>query len=91
MISTTRNVIRSAAFALAISAIVLLCGRVRSDGPEFGGTVVIAVSSDPGGLNSAITTQGGLQMICGSIFSGLAAQDFDLSPASDFRNGGEAG
>ena len=52
---------------------------------------MVAVSSDLGGLNPAITTQGGLQMICSSIFSGRAAQDFDLNPASDFRNGGEAG
>ncbi|MFN2454329.1 MAG: ABC transporter substrate-binding protein [Pyrinomonadaceae bacterium] len=53
------------------------------DSPRYGGSVVVAVSSDPGGLNPAITTQGGVQLICGSIYSGLVAQDFDLNPVPD--------
>ena len=53
------------------------------DEPKYGGTVVVAVSGDPGGLNPAITTQGGVQLICGPIFSGLVAQDFDLNPVPD--------
>ncbi|MBA3441689.1 MAG: ABC transporter substrate-binding protein [Pyrinomonadaceae bacterium] len=43
----------------------------------------MAVSNDPGGLNPAITTQGGVHLICGSIFSGLVAQDFNLNPVPD--------
>lgn len=35
MISTTRNVIRSAGFALALTALVLLCGKANADGPEY--------------------------------------------------------
>lgn len=51
--------------------------------PSYGGTVTVAVSTDPGGLNPAITTQGGVHLICGSIFSGLVAHDFNLSPVPD--------
>ncbi len=51
--------------------------------PEYGGSVVVAVTGDPGGLNPAITTQGGVHTICGSIFSGLVAQDFDLNAVPD--------
>ncbi|HXG85389.1 MAG TPA: ABC transporter substrate-binding protein, partial [Pyrinomonadaceae bacterium] len=51
--------------------------------PQYGGGVVVAVTADPGGLNPAITTQGGVQTVCGSIFSGLVAQDFDLNPVPD--------
>ncbi len=56
---------------------------VAATEPKYGGTVVVAVSSDPGGLNPAITTQGGVHLICGTIFSGLVAQDFDLNPVPD--------
>jgi peptide/nickel transport system substrate-binding protein len=55
----------------------------RSDAPQYGGSVVVAVSSDPGGLNPAVTTQGGVHLICGSIFSGLVAHDFNLNPVPD--------
>ncbi|MDQ3179736.1 MAG: ABC transporter substrate-binding protein, partial [Acidobacteriota bacterium] len=51
--------------------------------PEYGGSVIVAVSTDPGGLNPAITTQGGVHLVCGSIFSGLVAADFDLNPVPD--------
>jgi peptide/nickel transport system substrate-binding protein len=51
--------------------------------PQYGGTVVVTTTTDPGGLNPAITTQGGVHLICGSIFSGLVAQDFDLNPVPD--------
>ena len=56
---------------------------VYGDSPKYGGSVVVAVSSDPGGLNPAITTQGGVHLICGSIFSGLVAHDFSLNPVPD--------
>lgn len=51
--------------------------------PARGGSVVVAVSSDPGGLNPAVTTQGGVHLVCGSIFSGLVAHDFLLNPVPD--------
>jgi len=56
---------------------------VHGNAPQYGGSVVVAVSSDPGGLNPAVTTQGGVHLICGSIFSGLVAHDFNLNPVPD--------
>ncbi len=58
--------------------------------PKYGGTVVVAVSTDPAGLNPAITTQGGVHLICGSIFSGLVAHDFNLNPVPDLAERWEA-
>ncbi|MBA2731435.1 MAG: ABC transporter substrate-binding protein [Acidobacteria bacterium] len=55
----------------------------RADAPQYGGSIIVAVSADPGGLNPAITTQGGVHLVCGSIFSGLVAHDFDLNPVPD--------
>jgi len=49
----------------------------------------VAVTADPGGLNPAITTQGGVQLVCGSIFSGLVAADFDLNPVPDLATSWE--
>lgn len=69
--------------SVLLLAIVVLCSTALGDGPQYGGTAVVAVSADPGGLNPAITTQGGVHLICGSIFSGLVAQDFDLNPVPD--------
>ena len=57
--------------------------EVAYSSPRYGGSVVVAISSDPGGLNPAITTQGGVHLICGSIFSGLVAHDFTLNPVPD--------
>lgn len=71
---------------LAVTILSLVVARPaagESERPEYGGTVVVAVSSDPGGLNPAVTTQGGVHLICGSIFSGLVAHDFRLNPVPD--------
>lgn len=64
-------------------ALTILSVSVRSDAPQYGGSVVVSVSSDPGGLNPAVTTQGGVHLVCGSIFSGLVAHDFNLNPVPD--------
>jgi peptide/nickel transport system substrate-binding protein len=71
---------------LTVAILLLVVGRPVSgngDGPAYGGSVVVAISSDPGGLNPAVTTQGGVHLICGSIFSGLVAHDFNLNPVPD--------
>ena len=74
----------SATRIFAVLAILLAAsGSGRAADPVYGGSVVVAISSDPGGLNPAITTQGGVHLICGSIFSGLVAHDFDLNPVPD--------
>ena len=66
-----------------LSLLVCWSSPVQGLEPVRGGTVVVAVASDPGGLNPAITTQGGVHLICGSIFSGLVAHDFELKPVPD--------
>ncbi len=78
MISKSLFVLSTFLFTLTIFSVA-----AHGDAPQYGGSVVVAVSSDPGGLNPAITTQGGVHLICGSIFSGLVAQDFNLNPVPD--------
>ncbi len=71
---------------LILSALLIAVpclAEVAHGSPKYGGTVVVAVSTDPAGLNPAITTQGGVHLICGSIFSGLVAHDFNLNPVPD--------
>ncbi|MGI9165583.1 MAG: ABC transporter substrate-binding protein [Pyrinomonadaceae bacterium] len=67
------------AFLIAVSCLA----EIAHGTPKYGGTVVVAISSDPGGLNPAITTQGGVHLICGSIFNGLVAHDFTLNAVPD--------
>lgn len=72
----------------ALAAILLpiaVASHAAGEGgrPVHGGSVVVAVSSDPGGLNPAVTTQAGVHLVCGSIFSGLVAHDFQLNPVPD--------
>ncbi|HYN25805.1 MAG TPA: ABC transporter substrate-binding protein, partial [Pyrinomonadaceae bacterium] len=72
--------------SLIVSALlvaVVCLAEIAHGSPKYGGTVVVAVSTDPAGLNPAITTQGGVHLICGSIFSGLVAHDFNLNPVPD--------
>lgn len=79
-----------AAFTVALLSLVFVCvGSSRSNDYVYGGSVVVAVSSDPGGLNPAITTQGGVHLICGSIFSGLVAHDFNLNSVPDLAESWE--
>ncbi len=76
-------------FLLLAASFLIFTSAVFASMPEYGGSVVVAVSTDPGGLNPAITTQGGVQLVCGSIFSGLVAQDFDLNPVPDLATSWE--
>jgi peptide/nickel transport system substrate-binding protein len=57
--------------------------------PRTGGHIVIAISNDPGGLNPAITTQGGVHLVTASIFSGLVGLDFSLKPVPDLATSWE--
>jgi peptide/nickel transport system substrate-binding protein len=75
---------RWAALAALLLPIAVVSHAADEDSrPARGGSVVVAVSSDPGGLNPAVTTQAGVHLICGSIFSGLVAHDFQLKPVPD--------
>ncbi|HMB28643.1 MAG TPA: ABC transporter substrate-binding protein [Blastocatellia bacterium] len=63
--------------------VFLLPTFAQTEQPRYGGSVVIAVNDDPGGLNPAITTQGMAHLVSGSIFSGLVGIDFNLRPTPD--------
>lgn len=69
-------------FSALLLASAFFSNALGSD-PQYGGMVIVAVTGDPGGLNPAITTQGGVTTIGGSIYNGLVAQDFDLNPVPD--------
>ncbi|MEJ7848246.1 MAG: ABC transporter substrate-binding protein [Pyrinomonadaceae bacterium] len=73
----------------ALLTLAMLFFPVFASEPKYGGTVVVAISGDPGGLNPAVTTQGGVHLICGSIFSGLVATDFALNPVPDLAESWE--
>ncbi len=45
-----------------------------------GGTLVVAISSDPGHLNPAITTSGGTHTASELLYNGLVGLDDDLNP-----------
>lgn len=54
-----------------------------AQGPQRGGTVVIAATTDPGHFNPAITTAGGTHFVAGSIYNGLLAYDEKGDPQPD--------
>ncbi len=70
-------------FQVFAALFLIFTFAVFANPPKYGGTVVIAVTMDPGGLNPAVTTQAAVHLVCGSVFSGLVAQDFELNPVPD--------
>ncbi len=77
---------RTLFYIAALVFAAVLFSAAYGNEPQYGGSVVVAVTGDPGGLNPAVTTQGGVHLVCGSIFSGLVAQDFDLNPVPDLAH-----
>ncbi|CAN5727488.1 ABC transporter substrate-binding protein [soil metagenome] len=75
--------VKTSLILIALCIAIICLEEIAHGNQKYGGTVVVAISSDPGGLNPAITTQGGVHLICGSIFSGLVAHDFNLNPVPD--------
>lgn len=53
------------------------------DTPERGGTLVVAISADPGHLNPAITTSGATHTAAELMFNGLLGRDNRGDPAPD--------
>lgn len=51
-----------------------------SNQPVRGGTLVVAISADPGGLNPAITTSGATHTAAELMFNGLVSLDENLTP-----------
>ncbi len=58
-------------------------------GPAPGGTLVVAISSDPGGLNPAITTSGGTHTASELMFNGLVELDADGQPQPELAESWE--
>ncbi len=54
-----------------------------------GGTVVVAISSDPGQLNPAITTSGGVHTASELFFNGLVDLDENLEPVPELAESWE--
>ncbi|MGI8830421.1 MAG: ABC transporter substrate-binding protein [Candidatus Limnocylindria bacterium] len=54
-----------------------------------GGTLVVAISSDPGHLNPAITTSGGTHTSAELLYNGLVELDDDLNPIPELAAGWE--
>ncbi|HEX4951143.1 MAG TPA: ABC transporter substrate-binding protein [Blastocatellia bacterium] len=70
-------------------ALLCLYTFAKTDPIYLGGHIIVAVNSDPGGLNPAITTQGTVHLVTGSIFSGLVGIDFKLQPVPDLATSWE--
>ncbi|MEO6723695.1 MAG: ABC transporter substrate-binding protein [Blastocatellia bacterium] len=81
--------IKSPARLLVFLFILFIQALAQTGQPRPGGSVVITVNTDPGGLNPAITTQGMVHLVCGSIFSGLVSLDFNLKPVPDLAESWE--
>jgi peptide/nickel transport system substrate-binding protein len=66
-------------------AAVLAAGSVTvaQEASRFGGSFVIATSSDPGTLNGAVTTASPAHTVADSIYNGLVQLDAQLNPAPD--------
>jgi peptide/nickel transport system substrate-binding protein len=64
-------------------------GATATGEPVRGGTLVAAISSDPGQLNPAITTSGGTHTASELLFNGLVALTPDLEPVPELADSWE--
>lgn len=60
-----------------------------SGGPTEGGTLVVAIDSDPGSLNPAITTSGGTHTASELMFNGLVGLTPELEPEPELAESWE--
>lgn len=54
-----------------------------TDGPVEGGQLVVGIGADPGHLNPAVTTSGGLHTASELFYNGLVGLDDDLEPVPE--------
>ncbi|MGI8999449.1 MAG: ABC transporter substrate-binding protein [Candidatus Limnocylindria bacterium] len=57
--------------------------------PDAGGTLVVAIGSDPGHLNPAITTSGGTHTAAELLYNGLVGLDDELNPIPELAESWE--
>ena len=50
---------------------------------QSGGTIVVAMTADPGALNPAVTTSGNTHTVADQIFNGLVGLDDELNPVPE--------
>ena len=93
-----RSVRRPILLLLAVALLFLLaaCAPIASDtaavsegGDMSGGTLVIAITSDPGHFNPGITTGFDVHAVTGSIFNGLVELDDNANPSPDLAQSWE--
>jgi len=70
-------------FTLFLATVCFWTLGVSAGTPSRGGTAVVAVTSDPGHFNPAITTGYNVHVVADSMFNGLVALDANLSPIPD--------
>lgn len=58
-------------------------------GPQHGGTMVVAITDDPGHFNPGITTGFNVHAVTGSIFNGLVELDDNANPSPDLAESWE--
>jgi peptide/nickel transport system substrate-binding protein len=63
--------------------LALLAGGCAADAPARGATLVAAIQSDPGHLNPAITTNGGVHTAAALLYNGLVGLAEDLTPVPE--------
>jgi peptide/nickel transport system substrate-binding protein len=78
-------VVKREFFSLFIGLSLLLCldQPKAQETPKAGGSAVIAVPSDPGSLNPAISTSAPIHVIASSIFNGLVSLSREGTPEPD--------
>ena len=69
--------------ALVVSLAASAIPAPAQDTPERGGTLVVAISADPGHLNPAITTSGATHTAAELMFNGLLGRDGRGDPVPD--------
>jgi len=56
---------------------------------QSGGTIVVAMTADPGALNPAVTTSGNTHTVADQIFNGLVGLDDELNPVPELAESWE--
>lgn len=80
---------RYAPILLLILTLILVPIQAQDEEPMSGGTLVVAISEDPGHFNPGITTGFNVHAVTGSIFNGLVEVDDNANPSPDLAESWE--